>query len=487
MRCAAILALPVLLSAVQLHAQDGGQLFTLYCSACHGNDGKGATGGMFPPLAGSEWVAGDPARSVKIVLHGLHGPVDVDGKTYNLDMPPQGGILQDDQIASILSYVRSSWGNKEEPVTADLVKATREATSGRKNAWTAEELLKLHPLPKSPPPIANLLSQVYQGTWQTLPDFTVLQAGNIEEEHEGKISLKKSGLDDHYGMVWQGDLTAPDTGEFTFRLDADDGARILIDGHEVVRVDGTGPLDGSRMQEGKIALTAGSHKLRVEYFEFEGVQGIAIAWKGPGIPAWRNLTDMSPQSPHEPIVIGPRDGRAAIYRNFIKGTTPRAIGVGFPGGVNLAYSADHLGPELLWTGAFMDGSRHWRDRGQGDQPPAGKRLVKISGSPALREEARFKGYRLDAAGNPTFSVMIGKQYLIETWKPVGTEAAPALARTLLLKGHGSPIEVLLAEDAATFSNELAMETGDAAVETKGNRTVVTLQPGKTVVVDYRWK
>ncbi|RYD46234.1 MAG: cytochrome c, partial [Verrucomicrobiaceae bacterium] len=69
--------LPLLLLSGPLVAQDGQQLYTLYCSACHGADGKGATGGTFPPLAGSPWIAGDADRAVKIVLHGLHGPVDV--------------------------------------------------------------------------------------------------------------------------------------------------------------------------------------------------------------------------------------------------------------------------------------------------------------------------------------------------------------------------------------------------------------------------
>ncbi|OYV02889.1 MAG: hypothetical protein CFE26_21675, partial [Verrucomicrobiales bacterium VVV1] len=92
-------------------AQDGAQLYTLYCAACHAADGKGATGGTFPPLAASPYVAGDPDRAVKIVLKGLSGPVDVLGKTYNLEMPPQGAVLPDDQVAAILTYVRSSWGN----------------------------------------------------------------------------------------------------------------------------------------------------------------------------------------------------------------------------------------------------------------------------------------------------------------------------------------------------------------------------------------
>ena len=485
-----------LCAVLKIHAQDGGQLFTLYCSACHGTDGKGATGGAFPPLAGSPWVLGDAALPVKIVLNGLHGPVEVDGRTFNLEMPPQGGTLPDEQIAAILTFVRSSWGNKAAAVTPEFVKATREANAERKTAWTAEELLKLHSLPVSAPPIANLLSQVYEGQWLDLPDFSSLKAGNIEEEHDGKISLKKAGFDDHFGMVWQGDLSTPESGEFTFRLDADDGARVLIDGKEIVRIAGNGAMDGSRMKDGKVTLSTGVHKLRIEYYENFGREGIVLAWKGPGVPAWKNLSETPLEVERVPIPVAPQNGRAVVYRNFIAGTTPRAIGVGFPGGVNLAYSADHLAPELVWTGAFMDGSRHWIDRGQGNQPPAGKQVVKLSGSAALPEEARFRGYKLDPTGNPTFSVQLGKQYLLDTWKPAGSADTPAFLRMLSLKGEGSPVELLLAEKLSlqkssdrefNLGDDLVLHAEGAIPEARDGKVFLKLVPGQSVTLTYRWK
>ena len=491
------------LCAVPLHAQDGGQLYTLYCSACHGTDGKGATGGQFPPLAGSPWVAGDAARAVKIVLHGLHGEVEVGGRTFNLEMPPQGGVLPDDQIAAILTSVRSSWGNKEQPVTAEFVKSVRDANTTRTTQWTAAELLKLHPLPVSKPPIANLLSQVYQGEWQKLPDFSTLKAGNIEEEHDGKISIKKAGFDEHFGMVWQGELTAPEAGDFRFRLDADDGARVLLDEKEVVRVDGTGPMDGSRGKEGKIQLSAGVHKLRVEYFEYKGNEGIALSWRGPGISSWQNLSDSRPpRAGADPIPVVPQNGRAVVYRNFIANTTPRAIGIGFPGGVNLAYSADNLAPELIWTGAFMDGSRHWVERGQGNQPPAGEHIVKLTGTPTFPKEARFRGYKLDSAGNPTFSVQIGKQTLLDSWRPADApEVAangrqPALRRQVSLNGQGAAVELLISDkyesklfddQELSFGDQFFIRTeGEPTLINRGGKTYLKLSPGQGATLDYRW-
>lgn len=486
----------IALCSASIFAQDGGQLYTLYCSSCHGADGKGATGGMFPPLAGSPWVLADAALPVKIVLHGLHGPVEVDGRTYNLEMPPQGGVLPDDQIAAILSHVRTSWGNQAGRVTPDSVKSIRESCADRTAPWTADELLKVHPLPASAPPIANLLSRVYKGEWQTLPDFSTLQAENIEEEHHGRISLARAGHHDLFGMVWEGDLTIPESGEFRFRLDADDGARVVIDDREVVRVDGTGPMDGSRAKEGRIELKAGVSKLRVEYFEFRGQEGIALSWTGPGIPHWKTLTDRPPRTGPDPIPVIPRDGRAVVYRNFIAGTTPRAIGIGFPGGVNLAYSADHLATELIWTGAFMDGARHWTERGQGDQPPAGENVVKLSGSIAFPKGARFRGYKLDPAGNPTFSVQIGNQTVLDFWKPGSGSPSPSFVREIQLRDGSQPMEMLLtdrlpAEPAGDkvyhLGTELVLEVENAAIVTSGGKSFLRISPGRAAVLTYRWK
>ncbi len=483
------------LCAAPLHAQDGGQLYALYCGACHGEDGKGATGGQFPPLAGSSWVDGDAARSVKIVLHGLHGEIDVDGRTFNLEMPPQGSVLQDGQIAAILTYIRSSWGNKADAVTTDFVKAIRDAGAGRKTPWTQDELLKLHPLPAPVPPIANLISRIYHGEWQTLPDFSKLEAINVEEEHDGLISVKHADRSDLFGLVWEGEITAPEDGEFEFRLDADDGARVIVGGKTVVEVNGTGPMNGGRAKQGKIALSAGLHKIRIEYFDYYGQEDIALAWRGPGIPSWKNLSATSIARGREPIPILPTD-RAVVYRNFIEGTTPRAIGIGFPGGVNLAYSADHFAPELIWTGDFMDGSRHWIDRGQGNQSPAGDRVVKLSGSPALPDGARFRGYKLDPAGNPTFSVQLGKQFLLDSWKPGDSQGSPSFTRTLTLNGQGSPIEFLISDKFPLtktgdrefdLGSELQLHTGQATPDTRDGKVFLKLSPGHPVTLTYRWR
>lgn len=111
------------------------------CMACHQRDGQGVAGN-YPPLADSEWVNGSRTTLAALVLHGLEGSVQVDGKTYNQVMP-SWRHLTDEQIAAVLTYVRASFGNSSEGVDPELVAAVREQTSDRNRAWHADELKTL--------------------------------------------------------------------------------------------------------------------------------------------------------------------------------------------------------------------------------------------------------------------------------------------------------------------------------------------------------
>jgi len=118
---------------------DGKQVFATTCAACHQATGLGVEG-TYPPLAGSEWINGDEAKLVRIVLNGLTGPVEVAGETYSGAMPPWGGVLKDPEIAAVTTYLRSAWGNKSAPITQATVASIRAATKGRTAPWTVTEL-----------------------------------------------------------------------------------------------------------------------------------------------------------------------------------------------------------------------------------------------------------------------------------------------------------------------------------------------------------
>jgi mono/diheme cytochrome c family protein len=113
---------------------DGGQLFVAKCQACHQANGQGLPG-VFPPLAGSSWVKETPDFPIQIVLHGLNGPVDVAGATYNGAMPTFADQMTDAELAALLSFIRGAWGNAAPAVDAARIAAERQRTAGRNAPW----------------------------------------------------------------------------------------------------------------------------------------------------------------------------------------------------------------------------------------------------------------------------------------------------------------------------------------------------------------
>ncbi|MFO1499909.1 MAG: cytochrome c [Verrucomicrobiota bacterium] len=132
----------------------GEALYAANCVACHGPAGLGAPG-AYPPLAGSEWVLGTPARLIRIPNNGLKGPIKVKDTNWDLNMAAIAALLSDEDLAAILSYVRNSWGNVAPPVTPKEVNSVRTQIGSRPRdgsaQWTAEELLKIS---DAPPPQA---------------------------------------------------------------------------------------------------------------------------------------------------------------------------------------------------------------------------------------------------------------------------------------------------------------------------------------------
>jgi putative membrane-bound dehydrogenase-like protein len=116
----------------------GEAIYARSCAACHQTGGTGVDG-AFPPLDGSDLALGAPDQAVRIVLHGLTGPVEVPGKLpVNSLMPPSG--LADAEIADVLSFVRHAWSNDAAPVTAGEVERVRQETKDRQRPWTLREL-----------------------------------------------------------------------------------------------------------------------------------------------------------------------------------------------------------------------------------------------------------------------------------------------------------------------------------------------------------
>jgi len=117
-------------------------LYRNHCIACHGKDGRGAAA-LYPPLRGSEWATGNPEIPIRIVLHGLQGLLMVSGNRFLNHMTPLGHRLTDEEIASVLTYVRLSWGNRASAIQPWDVQRVRLAHADRKSAWSPEELAGL--------------------------------------------------------------------------------------------------------------------------------------------------------------------------------------------------------------------------------------------------------------------------------------------------------------------------------------------------------
>lgn len=117
----------------------GERVYANNCASCHQASGQGMPG-AFPPVVGSEWVTGEPETLVRILLHGLSGPLQVAGNQYNGAMPAWKDALKDEEVAAVATYLRQWKPNAASPVTVEEVAALRSADADRAAPWTAEEL-----------------------------------------------------------------------------------------------------------------------------------------------------------------------------------------------------------------------------------------------------------------------------------------------------------------------------------------------------------
>ncbi|MEX2344565.1 MAG: PVC-type heme-binding CxxCH protein [Balneolaceae bacterium] len=125
----------------EIYLRDG------FCGTCHQPDGNGLTAAGFPPLSETRWVTGNEDRLIKLTLRGLAGPIEVLGREYPGDVPmtPFGGMLDNEEVAAVLTYVRNSFGNNASPVSPEKVEEIRSAISDKNGFYSPGELLEEHP------------------------------------------------------------------------------------------------------------------------------------------------------------------------------------------------------------------------------------------------------------------------------------------------------------------------------------------------------
>lgn len=121
-----------------------------HCATCHLTSGQGSPN-VYPSLVNSPWVIGSEERLIKSTLHGLWGKMVVHGRTYDPSrgVPPMTAfrsLLNDDEMAAVLTFVRNTWGNQAAPVRPETVRRARDETIERTTFWNPDELLELHPI-----------------------------------------------------------------------------------------------------------------------------------------------------------------------------------------------------------------------------------------------------------------------------------------------------------------------------------------------------
>ena len=104
-------------------AELGREVYVRHCLGCHQADGSGVPG-LYPPLAKTEWVLGDKDRLIRVLLQGLSGKIEVNGEIYNQEMA-SSGFLEDEEIAGVLTYIRTSFGNRGDGISSSEVASVR--------------------------------------------------------------------------------------------------------------------------------------------------------------------------------------------------------------------------------------------------------------------------------------------------------------------------------------------------------------------------
>ncbi len=374
-----------------------------------------------------------------------------------------------------------------------------------------------------PPGLSDLTCMVFKGDWDRLPDFLALPPENkvaVDEVEGGLINLDVTPLRDHFGLVFNGLLTVPADGEYTFFLGSDDGSRLVIDDEEVIRNDG---VHAHTQKRKRLRLAAGERRVRVEYFEQAGEQSLTLAWSGPGFSrTWLSKQRSSAGEELPEIVLAPKDGRPVVYRGFLSpnGGSQRLIAVGTPEQVNYAFDQDQLRVALMWKGAFLDVGRHWTGRGAGHvaplgfaviERPAGEDLARLGPetvwpSPddtGRARHAQFRGYRLDEHGEPVFRYALGGLEIEESLRATGRlgEATDALVRSVTVEAPGAVDDLYFrlgagvaaepdADGAWSLSDRMkaTVAGGGPPVSRDGVLVVpVVFEGGRgRIVVTYRW-
>ncbi len=388
------------------------------------------------------------------------------------------------------------------------------------HAMTMQGRLKVFP---PGPQFTSLKYAMYLGKFKWAPDFTKLTPFREGDLPGNLIEIKLDDYRNNFGVVYTGKLQVPKKGEYRFHFASDDGAKIFLDGKEIMG-DPTSHRS-TKVHDTRQKLTAGEHELRVEYFQDVDAAELFVAWEGEEFgltplstwihPAFHN-GGRPPQDdePPMPLIVGKTP---LIYRNLIAGAGIRGIAVGYPEKVSIAWNTEWMNLAMIWRGAFMNTRWHWVSRGGIPQGPYGYDVVRPTGErtlpfaqlpspdapwPTVKEGTRsqdykWRGYTLDEKRQPTF-LYSWKDAKVSDYFEVtrGATAEDAkLLRIVRVEGAIPEDSSFLAASGSRITNQsnafemtsnglpITVEVLDGRIS--GNSIIVPAK--KEIRVTYGWK
>jgi len=158
----------------------------------------------------------------------------------------------------------------------------------------------------------------YRDTWSKLPDFTLIKAEESGEVKSGLFDIGLRTRNSAFGFVFEGTLIVPRDGDYSFDLDSDDGARLSVEGRQIILNDGV-HREGNP-QKAVVRLRQGRLPIKLEYFQRQGPLGLTVGWSGPGFER-RLLSATTQPARKDTVKIAKKD-----LDQFLKSDGARMLG-----------------------------------------------------------------------------------------------------------------------------------------------------------------
>lgn len=266
--------------------------------------------------------------------------------------------------------------------------------------------------------VQNLTYELYKGEWDYIPSFEDLEpeSSGTAESLDDLESL--AGVPDHFGFVFEGELLIPISGEYLFETIIDDGGNLYVDGQLVVHNEGE---PGLGIERGLVRLEAGSHKMKLTFFEEIWLALANLKVEGPGIPkhslASVDMLKQWREGGADRRMVEDVGSSVEMIRGFVHHKDQKlthTVSVGDPAGMHYSYDVRNYCLVKAWKGMFADVTQMWLGRGeqQALQPRNAAieldltaSIARLSSAKSIWPKASSKdegGFRLDEQGRPIF-------------------------------------------------------------------------------------